>query len=93
MAKQAKSREQLPNVEQILKDLQKQVGKKLLLGPNVLARIAAAHARPRTANLDAEGKFNPDYGCSTTDICILCDSSDRCETCDAMDWCHMYDSH
>jgi len=83
----------LPNVEQILKDLQKQVGKKLVLGPNVLARIAAAHARPRTVNLDAHGQFVPTACCATTDVCILCDSGDYCSTCDAADWCVSSDTH
>ncbi len=93
MAKAKKTREQLPNVEQILKDLQKQVGKKLVLGSNVLARIAAAHARPRTVRLDAEGKFNPDSGCYTTDVCVVCDHGDICSTCDVMDWCVWNDTH
>ena len=93
MAEDKKPPEQLPNVEQILKDLQAQVGKKLVLGPNVLARIAAAHARPRTAKLGPDGQLDPQVGCMTTDVCILCDSRDYCSTCDTADWCFNHDSH
>jgi hypothetical protein len=93
MSEYKKPSDDLPNVEQILKDLQAKVGKKLVLGPNLLARIAAAHARPRTVKEGPEGRLDIRVGCMTTDVCILCDSGDYCSTCDTADWCVSHDTH
>lgn len=79
---------ELPNVDQILKELQKKVGRKLVLSQKTLERFVAARNTPRSADAVTLG-----IGCSGTDICVLCDQSDYCPTCDAMDWCVSVDTH
>ena len=80
MADDETGKEPLPNVEQILKDLQKKVGRKLVLSAAVLERLKGAGTLAG-------------HSCPSQDICILCDSNDLCSTCDAMDWCVSSDTH
>jgi hypothetical protein len=79
---------ELPNVDQILKDLQAKVGRRLVLTPKTLERLVAQREAQPAADATTLG-----IGCYGTDICILCDQSDYCPTCDAMDWCVSVDTH
>jgi hypothetical protein len=88
MAYDKTEREQLPNIDQILKDLQKQVGKRLVLSSKVVERMAAAPKQPATG-----GSAQPQVGCPVSDICIVCDQRDFCRECDALDWCSSVDTH
>jgi len=76
---------ELPNVDQILKLLQKGTGKRLKLSESALRKVAVAGEQPAAEGLAIQ--------CPTVDICILCDSEDICFSCDMADWCITHDTH
>lgn len=76
----------LPEVDDILKELQRKHGVRIGLSPNMVKRLEEAKnaaADPTTLKI----------GCYGTDICVLCDQNDYCPTCDSMDWCISVDTH
>jgi hypothetical protein len=76
---------ELPNVDQILKDLQETHGIRIGLSPKMVERAEAIKA--------SGGEVALGWGCTGTDICIVCDHEDFCDTCDTMDWCTSSDTH
>ncbi len=78
----------LPNVDAVIKELQRQHGIRIGLSPALVRRFQQAKA---------QAAENPETGlqvaCPVQDICIFCDQNDRCETCDMMDWCSNTDTH
>jgi uncharacterized protein YaiI (UPF0178 family) len=76
----------LPNVQDILRELQERHGVRLTLTKSMVDRMASLKAT------EAAGVDHPS-ACSPNDICILCDRHDICVTCDAMDWCVTVDYH
>jgi hypothetical protein len=79
----------LPNVDEILKDLQRKHGIRIALSPKMIARFEAIKEK---AELTKEFPALRD-GCISTDTCILCDHGDLCQTCDVSDWCIWSDNH
>jgi hypothetical protein len=78
----------LPNVDEVLKELQQRHGIRIALSPALVERFQAGKVRAVEGDAETLG-----FGCASQDICVLCDSDDRCETCDMMDWCWSHDTH
>lgn len=76
---------ELPNIDQILKDLQSQYGVRIGLSPNIIMRFEAIKEKATDPTLRV--------GCESSDSCMLCDSRDYCRTCDVSDWCISSDTH
>jgi len=76
----------LPDVDDVLKELQERYGIRIGLSRNLIERMEAIKAR-------ASDDLTVRSGCFTTDTCVLCDHGDICSTCDVMDWCVWNDTH
>jgi len=78
----------LPDVDAVLKELQRKHGIRIGLSPALVQRFQ--QAKPQAAENQESGLH---FGCISQDVCIICDTEDRCETCDMMDWCWHTDLH
>ena len=87
-AEQVRRELNLPDVDEILKDLQQQHGVRVSLSPKLLEKLEEIKARSVSAD-----EATLSFGCTSTDVCIVCDQNDNCETCDTMDWCYSVDTH
>jgi hypothetical protein len=76
----------LPDVDTILKDLQRQHGVRVSLSPKLVEKLSSIKV---TA---ADSALMPST-CHPGDICILCDRHDICTSCDALDFCITVDYH
>lgn len=78
----------LPDVDQILKDLQRTHGIRIGLSRNLVERFEAM-------KVESIGGYGATLisGCPTQDVCVFCDQNDWCATCDMMDWCSSVDTH
>src|SRR5690348_3523812 len=88
----------LPNLDEILKDLQSKHGVRISLSPQLVKRLEATKASGQAApSSDPTGGPPPSadvmVACPESDACVFCDSTDRCERCDMMDWCVTHDTH
>ena len=72
----------LPDVDEILKDLQRKHGIRISPSRKLIERLEAIKVES-----GGYGELVPVSGCVSTDVCILCDHGDICSTCDTMDWC------
>lgn len=69
----------LPNIEEILKSLQKQHGYNITFSKKFIEKWE---------EIKAHGVDNVQkYGCFINDACIACDTRDLCDKCDTLDWC------
>ena len=75
----------LPNIEEILKALQKQHGYNITFSKKFIEKWEVTKARP----VDPKAQIQ----CPTSDVCIICDARDICKQCDTMDWCDTIDYH
>ncbi|MFJ6770169.1 freyrasin family ranthipeptide [Kitasatospora sp. NPDC091257] len=76
----------VPDLDQVLKDLQQRYGIRIGLSPNLIDRLEAIKARSANDPILRSG-------CYTQDVCVFCDTGDLCVTCDMMDWCISVDVH
>ena len=78
----------VPDVDEILKELQRTHGIRISLSRNLIDRL-------ESIKVNSAGGLEPTLisGCISTDVCILCDHGDICSTCDTMDWCISSDTH
>ncbi len=78
----------VPDVDEILKELQRTHGIRISLSRNLIDRLETI----KVNSADGLGATLIS-GCISTDVCILCDHGDICSTCDTMDWCVVNDTH
>jgi hypothetical protein len=76
----------LPDVDTILKDLQRQHGVRVSLSPKLVEKLSSLKEAP------ADLSLMPSM-CHPNDICIFCDRHDICISCDALDFCITVDYH
>ncbi|OEJ22180.1 hypothetical protein AR457_40645 [Streptomyces agglomeratus] len=76
----------VPDIDQVLKELQQRYGIRIGLSRNLIERLEVIKAK-------SADDLTVRSGCYTTDTCILCDAGDLCMSCDMMDWCIWNDTH
>lgn len=76
--------DKLPNIDDILKELEEKHGYNITLSKKFIEKWERAKALP-SETVARE--------CFPNDACIICDTNDICRTCDTMDWCVTTDYH